>query len=86
MDNTWPAGKSPRRMDFLNTQQLNAPQTISVSVETGDGRKYGAWQTMPLSDFIPADGDTFTAEMHWGWGEENHYWHEGPYLVVAESN
>ena len=73
-------------MDFLTIQQQNAPQTISVSVTTSDGRKFGAWQGQPLSAFVPVEGETFEVEMHWGFGEENHYWHAGPYRVVSEAD
>ena len=79
---TWDAGRTLYRSDFLSEQALNAPQTISVHVETDDGRNFGAWQELPLKAYTPFAGERFTVHLHWGYGEENHHWKSGPYLVV----
>ena len=79
---TWDAGKPLSRYDFLTAQQASAPQTISVHVEVDDGRNFGAWQKLPLKAYTPFAGERFTVHLHWGYGEMNHHWKLGPYLVV----
>ena len=79
---TWDAGRPLYRSDFLSRDALNAPQPVSVSITVDDGRQFGAWTGHPLSEYIPFAGERFTVETHWGYGEENHYTHIGPYLVV----